>query len=150
MNSRPRQFAQEMFRKRHGAEIDPSYLTWRTILGEDGQFLAVLGLRPAGEGRLFLEDYLTDELDRQVSLATGRTVARTAIVEIGCLAAVNVKALITLWSSTAQTLSGDYEVAVATLTMPMRSTFQRLGLPLFELCEARPERLRDSREHWGR
>jgi hypothetical protein len=41
-------------------------------------------------------------------------------------------------------------VAVATLTEPVRERFEKLGLPLVELCHARPERVADMREHWGR
>lgn len=66
------------------------------------------------------------------------------------MAAVPTAAMLTLWNVTAANLVGQHRVAVATLTLPLRKMFARVGLPLVELATADPDRLHaDARDRWG-
>lgn len=143
-------FARRLYRRHHGAEISPTYLSWRTIKGADDRLLAVLGYRSAGEGHLFLERYLDEAIEDRVFAAIGTRVPRDRIVEIGCLAALPSSALPRLWELTAVALSKPFDVAVATLTAPLRAQFRRIGLPVVQLEAADQAKAGTTANDWGR
>lgn len=128
-----------------GATARPSYAEW---IGTDCR--AALGFRRANTGPLFLEAYLDNPIEKLVSAALARKVKRTAIVEIGNFAAENAIAMVELWGSAANDLGGTSEIAVATLTAPLRRMFARIGVPIAVLAPARPERLGKAAAQWGR
>lgn len=129
----------------HGAEPRLSYGNWL-----DAAEKAALGYRRAGAETLFLEAYLDAPVEVLASVALGREVARSAVVEIGNFAADNALAMVKLWGSAANDLGGESEVAVATLTAPLRRMFARIGIPLVEIAPARCERLGTAAGEWGR
>jgi hypothetical protein len=145
----PQEFAKRLFDHHHCAKINPRYLQWRSINAPDGQPLAVLGYRSAGDGPLFLESYLDRPVEAIVAERLGISVARHEIVEIGCLAAIPSAALVRLWRETAGLLGAHHAVAVATLTEPLRRSFARVGLPLVPIVAASSERVAASEEDWG-
>lgn len=110
---------------------------------------AVMGYRRAGEDALFLERYLDAPVEQCVSLALSRPVARANIIEIGSLAADDAFAMVDLWATAANDLGGACEVAVATLTAPLRRMFTRMGVSLHALAPASRERSGDA-QTWGR
>lgn len=132
-----------------GASISPSFSCWHDT-EVNGATVAVLGYRRAGPEPLFLEAYLDAPIEDLASLALGRMVARDAIIEIGNLASDNALAMIELWGAAANDLGGEGEVAVATLTAPLRRMFARIGLPISVIAPARIERLETSNGTWGR
>ena len=132
-----------------GASIAPafgSYLSQES----DGRAGAVLGYRRAGEEPLFLEAYLDRPVEAEVVRAFGHSVPRNAIVEIGNFASDNALAMIELWGAAANDLGGSNEVAVATLTAPLRRIFTRIGIPIAVLAPALPGRLGEASAEWGR
>jgi hypothetical protein len=137
------------YRDVFGASIAPAFGNYLSHEGH-GQSDAMLGYRRAGEERLFLEAYLDRPVEHEVSDALGRRIARQAIVEIGNFAADNALAMIELWGAAANDLGGRNEVAVATLTAPLRRIFARIGIPVAELAPALPGRLGGNTGEWGR
>ena len=111
---------------------------------------AILGYRRAGGDRLFLEAYLDRPVEDEVARAFGRPFARESIVEIGNFAADNALAMIELWGAAANDLGGSNEVAVATLTAPLRRIFARIGVPIAVLAPASPNRLGEASRAWGK
>ncbi|MDB5724226.1 MAG: hypothetical protein JWQ16_980 [Novosphingobium sp.] len=143
-------FIADRFAKHHKANPCIDYDRWHSVPGAAAQPLATLGCRGADEGPLFLEAYLHQPVERIVSTALDEAIDRANIVEIGCLAAMPSPALLTLWCRTAATLSNQYEVAVATLTRPLRQMFGRVGLPFVQLVAADASRLGpDAARDWG-
>lgn len=127
------------------------YGQWHVVQARSRQLMAALAVRCAGDETLFLETYLDVPVETAVGRAFGRPVGRSAIVEIGCLAASPTPAMLTLWNEAAVRLSGRHSIAVATLTAPLRRMFARVGLPIVELAPADPARLHDgARDAWGR
>ena len=88
-------------------------------------------------------------IEQELSNLFERTVTRGDIVEIGNLASDNAMAMISLWAEAANDLGSEAEIAVAVLTAPLRSMFRRLGVTLYEIAPARPERLGEKAEQWG-
>ncbi|MDD3797591.1 MAG: thermostable hemolysin [Novosphingobium sp.] len=137
------------YRDVFGAALTPSFDRY---IGCDREGLsdAALGYCRAGEAPLFLECYLDRPVEDLVSAAFGRAVARGQIVEIGNFAADNAMAMVELWGAVANDLGAAGEVAVATLTAPLRRMFARIGVPITILGAARPERLGPDGGEWGR
>jgi hypothetical protein len=144
-----RQFVSRIFRERLRATVKPSYLTWQSINAPDGRPLAVLGFRSAGHGPLFLESYLDAPIEDVLAERFGIAVDRDDVVEIGCLAAMPSPALVRLWHESASRLSAQHSIAVATLTEPLRSAFNRVGLPFDEIAPARRGQAPRNGERWG-
>jgi hypothetical protein len=136
------------YREAFGAALTPAFATWMHE-GGTGTSGAGLGYRRAGAETLFLEAYLDEPIELAVSAALGRPVARDRIVEIGNFAADNALSMIALWGAAANDLGGASEVAVATLTAPLRRMFARIGLPIVDIAPARPERLGGTCGEWG-
>lgn len=136
------------YRDVFGAALAPSFIAY---MGKDTQSGtgAALGYRRANETPLFLETYLDQPIEALVSDRLGRTIARSQIVEIGNFAADNALAMIDLWGAAANDLGGASEIAVATLTAPLRRMFARIGLPLTMLAPAIPARLGQGAGAWG-
>lgn len=132
----------------HRAAMQPCFvnLASREVAG---QAVAALGYRRAGRERLFLEAYLDRSIELELADILGRLVERSDIVEIGNLASENALAMIALWADAANDLGGDAEIAVAVLTVPLRAMFRRLGVTLYEIGPAKPERLGAYAEQWG-
>lgn len=144
-------FVTDHFAGHHGAKPCTDYGHWQAIHTSADQPLAALAYRSAGDERLFLEGYLELPIETLVSQVFGRTIERDTIVEIGCLAAAPTPALYRLWQEAARDLALRYDIAVATLTLPLRRMFARVGLPFVELASADPSRLSaDMRHQWGR
>lgn len=131
-----------------GASPAPSFASY-VAAGREPDRLAALGYRRASEGSVFLESYLDAPVEAEVSRVLGRLIARSAIVEIGNFAADNALIMLELWGAVANDLAGTSEIAVATLTAPLRRVFARVGIPFVEIAPARPERLGARASEWG-
>jgi len=132
----------------HGASLEVAYNCFFSKSSPLGA-QAALGYRRASAERLFLENYLDLPIEQELGRALGRSFARHDIVEIGNLAADNALAMVRLWADTANDLGAECEIAVATLTRPLRAMFRRLGLTIYEIAPARSERLADRGASWG-
>ena len=108
-----------------------------------------LGFRRADGASLYLEHYLDVPVEAAVSRAFARPVDRAAIVEIGNLIAGGAFEMIALWDTAANDLGGASEVAVATLSRPLRRMFRRIGIPFHELARADAARLGAKAAKWG-
>lgn len=132
------------YRAVFGADFSPSFQQW---LEQPGR--GALGFRNAAEGPLFLEHYLDAPVEQVVSRQLCRELPRSAIVEIGNFAAANAVAMMNLWGEAANDLADESEVAVATLTAPLRTMLRRIGVPVVELAPASSSRLGRRAARWG-
>ena len=140
-------YVERRYRESFGATLRADY---SNFLGRSAEAdcCAALGFRRAGAVPLFLEAYLDAPIEVAASRALGRNVAREAIVEIGNFAADNALVMLGLWTEAANDLGDASEVAVATLTSPLRQVFARIGIPIVEIAPANPARIGAGRE-WG-
>ena len=139
------------YARAHGATPATDYPHYCMIAaGREEAPSAVLGFRSAGQGRLFLEDYLDVPIEAAVSRAFARSIDRSRIVEIGAHASDRSRATVALWARAVRHLDQIADVAVAVLTAPLRGMFARLGITVIEICDADPARLGDAGAGWGR
>lgn len=137
------------YREVYGADLSPSFGSY--LAAKKGQApKAALGFDRAGCAPLFLERYLDAPIEALVGRAFDQPIKRDQIIEIGNFAATSPHAMIALWGAAANDLASSGEIAVATLTAPLRRMFRRIGVPIIELAPALAHRLGEAAEQWGR
>jgi len=111
---------------------------------------AVVGVRVASDGPLFLECYLDEAIDPLISATADHCVDRSAIVEVGNLAASDTaNARLSIIAMTYLLAMGGLEWVAFTGNLGLVNSFHRLGLKPVTLCAADPARLGEDRHAWG-
>lgn len=143
-------FVADLYRRRHGAQLRSFLPELLAFHDGHGEVRAVVGLRNAAAGPLFLEQYLDAPAEAIVSARTGRQVERRLVVEVGNLAVSapgDIRALVA--HLLALLHDAGLRWVLFTATRQLRNTFARIGLVPMELAEARAERLRGDTSDWG-
>lgn len=143
-------FIQQRFRKAHGADVRHFMPQLFGMSDTSGTLCAVVGVRLASDGPLFLEGYLDETIDTLISAAADHTVSRSAIVEVGNLAASDTgSARMSIIAMTYLLAMGGLEWVAFTGNLGLVNSFHRLGLKPVTLCAADPARLGEDRHAWG-
>ena len=143
-------FIQQRFRKAHGADIRHFMPELFGMSDVYGTLSAVVGVRLASSGPLFLEGYLDESIEPLISAAAEQTVARTSVVEVGNLAASDTgSARLSIIVMTYLLAMGGLEWVAFTGSLGLVNSFHRLGLKPVTLCAADPARLGEERHAWG-
>lgn len=140
-----RRFAEE-----HGAHIQ--HLLPRLFgLWQGGQPQAAVGVRSAGSGPLFQEQYLDVSAERLLAERFGRPIARYQIAEIGNLASRRPGLQRRLFLHLVEQLGREgVGWLLFTATPEVHNGIRRLGLDLHPLMPADPARLGAGQSEWGR
>lgn len=120
-------------------------------LRRGGEIAAACGLRAASDERLYLETYLDWPVETTLSAATGETLGRGDIVEVGNLAVAGAGCARRLIIHLTTYLHARGPAWVAFTAVPaLRNNFLRLGIPLVTLAPADGTRLGPAaRAEWG-
>ncbi len=144
-------FVAAAFQRRHDATVQsfmPMLLSFRD--GE-GALRGVIGLRGAAREPLYLEQYLEQPVEAAIAAATGRTVERREVVEVGNLAGTNCRTAMRMVALLpAHLLAAEYRWIVFTATHAVRDILQGFGAPLVELARADATRVAAAPDRWGR
>lgn len=141
-------FVADIYRRHFGARLT-QFMPVLVSRSSDGQPCAAAGYRSAAEP-LFLERYLSEPIDRLLARATGRTVVRDRIVEIGQFAARYPGDGRRLMPELAQHLvDSGFHWAVITATSELRRLLRHQGLSALPIGVAEPRRLGDEARSWG-
>ena len=129
----------------------PHLMTMHCLKGLSG----TVGMRPAVNNgsvkKLYLEHYLSQPVQQEISVAVSQAVTRNKVVEIGNLVASKrgVSQLLFLLM-TRTLLEAGYEWVVFTATKTLRNTLDHLSFPYQCLASANPACLPDPERHaWG-
>jgi len=134
-----------VYAQTYGGDIAITYPTLMSLRDADDRILAGVGFRPAASGPLFLETYL----DQPVEQLIPGTPDRSAVVEIGNLAAAEPGASYLLFMALAAYLHDQgFEKAVVTATRPLRRLFRHIGFDAVELGRAQAGRIGNAGA-WG-
>ncbi len=137
-------FIESVYLARYGARIRAHYPNLVAVRAGDGTVAAAAGFRLARQGRLFLEQYTGEGLDRIVG------VARERIVEIGNLASAGGGASVFLFAALACYLdAAGISCAVITGTASLERRLSLLGLQPRRICAADPALLAGDPRDWG-
>ncbi len=145
-------FIRDVFSKKYDACIEhfmPHLI--RLSYDETGTWYSVAGYREASSGSLFVEQYLRQSVDYELSCRIGQTVNRDAIVEVGNLAEAGPgggrDAIIALVSFL---FGAGYKWGVVTAVPQVANGFRRLGLEYVDLGVADANQLSpEQRIAWG-
>jgi ABC-type metal ion transport system, ATPase component len=142
-------FVHRVFAQRYRADVQSFYPTLLSFR-DPAHPRAIVGLRGAGAGRLFAEQYLDGQAQEAIGERLGRAITREELVEVGSLALENPgDARWVIAASTCFLHALGYRWVLFTATRTLINTFQRLGLQPLALVSARPLLLDDKGEHWG-
>ena len=120
------------------------------VSGASGQWVGGVGYTLAGREPLFVEQYVDQSIEEVVSHATGASLLRRDIVEVGNLFATGTGAarrIIVLMTKLLYDLGRSW--VVLTLTRSLLNSFVRLGIEPIPLIAADPWRLQDRGASWG-
>lgn len=143
-------FIHQRFATAHHADVH-HYLPELLALNDShGRLVAAAGVRLADEGPLFLERYLDQPLEAEVSRMAGTDLERKSMVEVGNLASLSagsarIMIIAVTWLLAARGLQWVAFTGAATLI----NSFQRLGLVPTVLAPADPGRLQGQGDQWG-
>jgi hypothetical protein len=145
-------FIHTVFRRAYGANISHFMPTLLSLHDQDERVLAVCGLRRAGSGPLFLENYLPDPVEAVLTTRIGAAVARDSIVEIGNLAVTELGLARSLLRVVIRhLLATDAEWAVFTAIPALRNSLGKLNVQLEVLCDASLDQVPGAEQpDWGR
>ena len=146
-------FVHERFLRRYQADIR-HFMPYLLRIRRDGSgdWIAVAGARPAGDGApLFLEQYLDVPIERAISERIGASVDRSEIVEIGNLAeSENGGARHAITALTGLLYGAGFVWVAFTAVRLLLNAFSRLELQPTVLAMADPARLSTAqRLEWG-
>lgn len=144
-------FVRRVFRHAYGAEIKYFMPQLMSLRNEQGDLLAVCGLRHASEGELFLERYLDAKIEEVLSRHAAINTVRRAVVEIGNLAVADPSSVRCLLSSVSVYLHGtSAQWAVFTGIPALRNSLTKLNMDLRILGDAKINALpEEERPDWG-
>ncbi len=137
------------FETRYGAHLS-QFLPDLIRLGESGDVGAVVGVNPARNNSLFLEQYLDRPIEQAIAAAFMTPVDRDQVVEIGNLAAKVPGLAYSLFAILATALSqAGYRWVACTATPQVASMLARLHFAAQPLCDADPSKLESGAANWG-
>lgn len=145
---RVREFVQNRFFQSYGARPNIQVPDLLALTRTPGRLVAAVGVRNAENATLFLETYL----DRPIEdfLPVGQSCDRSRIAEIAHLAGVEsgvsrfLFPLLTVWLQ-----QRACEWIAFTGTAQLRNSFKRMGIPVYWIAAADPDRLPGRGEGWG-
>ena len=148
-------FIADIFRRRHGAEIQ--YFT-DVLIGcrdRDGKWAAALGFTPLACRGAFLEQYLDRPVEQVIARHEGpgnprHPVSRWDIVEVGNLAAIRAGAARSLILLMTRYLHRrHFRWVVFTATRELANSFARLSFAPVAMAPADPRKLNGAANRWG-
>lgn len=138
----------EVYARHYGARLK-SFMPTLASLGSRGAPCVAAGYRGA-RAPLFLERYLPRPIEAVLAAATGRTIRREQIVEVGQFASRRAGEGRRLMAPLAHHLADQgYRWAVITATADLRRMFARMKLAPVTLARADPARLGAEAALWG-
>ena len=144
-------FVGAAFKLKHDATVTSYLPTLLSFRDPPGALRGVVGLRSAGEHRLYLEQYLEQPIEAAIAAATGRSVRREQVVEVGNLAGTNCRSAVRMVALLpSHLLARDFRWIVFTATSAVRGILLGFGAPLIDLARADGARVANAGDAWGR
>ncbi len=143
-------FIAERFSAMHGARIEHFCAHLVGVRDALGRWQAGAGYTSAADGRLFLEQYLDEPVERALAAAAGGPVARDEVAEVGNLATTPGLGRTLIPAIARHLHRHGYRWVAFTATRELRNALRRLQLEPLLLAPAVPARLPDAGAAWGR
>ncbi|WP_338506756.1 thermostable hemolysin [Erwinia aphidicola] len=143
-------FIREKYRETYNAQLTECMPWLLSLHDAQGELNAACGIRLAGAGPLYLEQYLDAPVEVLMSDHFPQEIAHNTLVEVGNFAASDGASARVMYAAVCLLLNRyHFTHIVFTGTHKIRNIFSRLRLSPVLLSDAHPERLRGSRDRWG-
>jgi hypothetical protein len=153
-------YVQARFASKHGAEVRTFMPTLISFRNRQGELRGVAGIRGAGDGPLYLEQYLDQPIEAALQAGLrlqgsercgARAIRRDEIVEVGNLAGASCRAAVRMVAQLPMFLTQrKYSWIVFTATNALRQIIEGFGAPLVELGRADATDVAHAGDSWGR
>ena len=145
------QFISNIFYQAYGAKIKRFKPCLMSLRDQDNKLVAACGFRSAALGPLFLENYLDQPVEAEISKRAGSPVKRGDIVEVGNFSVAERGAARHLITAIVDQLHAtSKEWAVFTAVPLVRNAFAKMGLNPVMLGDADKSRLSpEEQAEWG-
>jgi len=146
------EFIKDSYKKHFSANLNTFFPLILTVINiEDDSIMGALGIRYADEENLFSENYLPDTVENSIFTHEKSFINRSKIIELGnfvveCKA--DIKFVLPAVSQFIKSLDVDW--VVYTLTRPIKSYFNKFGIELNFLHDARAEAVNGAATDWGK
>ena len=143
-------FIADGYRRAYGAHVVHFADVLLGLSRDREQWIGGVGYTIAGHRPLFVEQYVDLPIEKVLSRATGTSLSRQDVVEVGNLFAIGggaARRIIVLMTMLLSGLGRSW--CVLTLTRSLLNSFLRLGLEPMPLMSADPQRLQDKGASWG-
>ncbi len=142
-------YVAEGFLSRYGAQVQ-HFLPHFLVLQDGRETCGVVGMQAAGKSILFLEQYLNNPVEQEISAGFQRPVDRAKVVEIGNLVSGRSGSSYLMFAVlTALLYRSGFHWMIFTATEQVERIIQRMGFTPLSLSNADPERLKDGASQWG-
>ncbi len=145
------QFIHRRFADAYAADVRSFMPTLVALRGQDARILAAAGFRAAAQSALFVEQYLDHPVEQCIAAATGETVQRAQIVEVGNLAAHHAGSTRLFINTLGELLrQKNFRWLTCNAIPAVQNAFRQVGVPFLMLQTADKNRLGAAAEQWGR
>ena len=153
LRNRAEEFINKIFRETYNADLYAYLPILHIIVKEDSNdIVAAFGTRDAESHDLFLEKYLDNSIDFELSKAFGVPISRQGVFEVGNLAVTDLRYYRMLMKGIISYLENKegLKYAVFTATPTLKNSLVKHGYVATDLGPASIFRLSpDERAHWG-
>ena len=143
-------FVRHSYKKIFNAQLNSFLPNLVASTTSDDQIWAAFGYADAGQGKLFLENYLDDPIEKLVSKKIGKNIQRKKIVEVGNLSITHMADSVKTMRDIAGYLQSlGYEWIVCTATRYLRLLFLKSGAKPVSIAQAPKSRVSEDGSEWG-
>ena len=145
-------FIKASYKKHFSANLHTFFPLILTVINiEDDSIMGALGIRYADEDTLFSESYLPDTVENSIFAHEQGVINRSKIIELGNFVVeskADIKYVLPAVSQFIKSLDVDW--VVYTLTRPIKSYFNKFGIELNFLHDAKAEAINGAATDWGK
>lgn len=141
----------DSFHSSYQAEVT-EFLPYLLSTHTNGKLIATIGFQPAATKHpLFLEQYITSNIELELSRLINESIKRNQIIEVGNLTSGHrgMASQILFILSVAILHQAGFKWVTFTATKQVQSLLDKLKLVPVEICEASPDNLVDKGVSWG-
>jgi hypothetical protein len=145
-------FIQTSYKNHFSAQLNIFFPLILTVINiDDDSIMGALGLRYADEEVLFSESYLPDTVENSIFAHEQGILNRSKIIELGNFVVeskADIKFVLPAFSQFIKSLDVDW--VIYTLTRPIKSYFNKFGIELNFLHDAKAEAVNGAATDWGK
>ena len=150
--SQVEEFIKASYEKNFSAKIQTFFPLILTVINiQDDSIMGALGIRYADEDALFSESYLPETIENSIFAHEQGVINRSKIIELGNFVVESKEDIKFILPAVSQFIKSlDVDWVIYTLTRPIKSYFNKFGIELNFLNDAKAEAVNGAATDWGK